>query len=202
MKGAIAMDSRKRMRHFLLAGGAIALLIIAGGASCKFGAPNYTLTVLLAAGVTGTPATGQYTYKELTQVSFTYTAVNTLCSVEAFLNSKIRYSGTGTITLFADGYKLTADIIDLRGTWNVALTKDGDTSPTYLFSIMMTGPDVLSGTFTDSRGYHGTWTGSSGALTLTYTDWVDFVLTGTVYSMSGSYTGNSTSGSWSASKSS
>jgi len=202
MKGAIAMDPRKRMRQVLWAGGTVALLILAGGASCKMGVPNYTLTVVLAEGVTGTPATGQYTYRELTQVSFSYTATNPLCSVEAFLNSKIRYNGSGSITLFADGYKLTADVIDLRGSWNVAMIKDGDTSATYSFSVMITGPNVLSGTFTDSRGFHGTWTGSSGALTLTYTDWFDFVLTGTVYNVSGTYTGNSTSGSWSAAKSS
>jgi hypothetical protein len=206
VKGAIAMDSRKTFRLPPLAAGAIALLLIAGGASCKFGTPSYTLTVIVPDTITGSPASGEYTYKELTSVNFSYTAVNPLYSVEVYLNGKLRYGYSGSIYLYGDGYTLAPDIIDDRGNWTITMMDTSATSATYTFTLTLSGPDVLSGTFTDSRGFHGTWTGASGTLLLTYTDWYDFVLTGTVYGLgagtSGSYVGNSTTGTWGAKKAS
>jgi hypothetical protein len=198
------MGPRIRFRLRRLAGWTLVLLVFAGGASCKFGSPNYTLTVVIPNNITGTPQSGVYTYKELTQVSFSYTAVNPAYSVEVLLNGKVRYGSSGTIVLYGDGYKLTADIIDIRGNWLITMTDVSATTPTYRFTLTLTGADVLSGAFTDSRGYHGTWTGSVGTLILTYADWYDFVLTGTVYGLgagtAGSYEGNSTTGTWTAQK--
>jgi hypothetical protein len=192
------------MRTLARVAAAAALTLIAAGASCKFGSPNYTLTVVVPPEITGTPVSGEYTYKELTQVSFSYTAVNSLYSVEVWLNSKVRYSSSGSIYLYGDGYKLTADIIDDRASWAITMVDTGATAATYTFAVTLSGATALGGTFTDSRGYHGTWTGESGTLILTYTDWYDFVLTGTVYGIgagtSGTFEGNSTTGSWTASK--
>ncbi|HYA48248.1 MAG TPA: hypothetical protein VEG35_01000 [Burkholderiales bacterium] len=200
------MDPRKMLRLPPLAAGAVALLLIAGGTSCKFTSPSYTLTVIVPDTITGSPASGQYTYKELTAVSFSYTAVDPLYSVEVYLNGKLRYSSSGSIYLYGDGYTLKPDIIDDRGNWTITMTDTSATVATYIFTVTLSGSDVLSGTFTDSRGYHGTWTGSSGTLLLTYTDWYDFVLTGTVYGLgagtAGSYVGNSTTGTWVAKKAS
>jgi hypothetical protein len=200
VKGAIAMDSRRKFRLPPLAAGAVILLLIAGGASCKFGSPSYTLTVIVPDTITGSPVSGEYTYKELTQISFSYTAVNPLYSVETYLNGKLRYSSSGSIYLYGNGYTLTPDIIDDRGNWTITMTDTSTASVVYTFTLTLSGADVLSGTFTDSRGFHGTWTGSSGTLLLTYTDWYDFVLTGTVYGLgagtTGSYVGNSTTGTW------
>lgn len=193
-----------RKRTLLPAAAAAVLILIAAGASCKFGSPNYTLTVVVPPEITGTPTSGEYIYKELSQVSFSYTAVNPLYSVEVWLNSKVRYSYSGSIYLYGDGYKLTADIIDDRASWAVTMVDTGATAATYTFTLTLSGASALGGTFTDSRGYHGTWTGVSGTLILTYTDWHDFVLTGTVYGIgagtSGTYEGNSTTGTWTASK--
>ncbi len=51
------------------------------------------------------------------------------------------------------------------------------------FLLTITGPDLLSGTFTDARGYHGTWTAQADVLTLAYWDWQFYVLNGTVYGL-------------------
>jgi hypothetical protein len=205
MKGATAiMDSRHAPRLPVLAAGALALLFIAAGAGCKFGSPDYTITVVIPPEITGTPTSGTYTYKELTQVGFSYSAVNPVYSVEVFLNNKIRYSNSGSVVLYGDGYQLTADIIDNRGNWQITMVDTTTATTAFEFTLTLTGPDVLSGTFTDSRGFHGTWAGSSGILILTYTDWYDYVLTNTVYGLgsatSGTYEGNSTTGTWTAKK--
>ena len=193
-----------RKRTLVPAAAAAALILIALAGSCKFGSPNYTLTVVIPPEITGTPTSGEYTYKELSQVSFSYTAVNTYYSVEVWLNSKIRYSYSGSIYLYGDGYKLTADIIDDRASWVITMVDTGATAATYTFTLTLSGANALGGTFTDSRGYQGTWTGVSGTLILTYTNWYDFVLTGTVYGLgagtSGTYEGNSTTGTWTAAK--
>jgi hypothetical protein len=200
VKGTIVMDLSKRISQLLPVGLAVAFLLFFGGTSCKMGAPDYTLTVVLADGVTGTPASGEYVYKELSVVSFSYTGTNTAWSIETHLNDKIRYSSSGSIVMYGDHYVLTANVIDIRGAWTVTMIKTGETTVTFTFTLTLTGADVLSGAFTDSRGYNGTWTASSGVLILTYTDWVDYVLTGTVYSMTGTYAGDSTTGTFSATK--
>jgi hypothetical protein len=197
------MDAKKRIKFLLLAGGAVALLIVVGGVSCKMGAPNYTITVVLADGVAGSPATGQYVFKELTTINFSYQGTNALHTVEVFLNDKYRYSASGAFVLYGDGYKLTANLIDLRGDWDVKMTQITPvTNPvvTYTFTITIAGPDLLNGTFSDTQGHHGTWKAESGILILTYTDWVDFVLSGGVYTPAGTYLGNSTSGTWTSTK--
>jgi len=204
VKGATLMDPRIRLQHRLLVAGTVILSYLAGGAACKFGSPNYTLTVIIPDTITGTPTNGVYTYKELTPVSFSYAAVNPAYSVEVFVNAKLRYGSSGTVVLYGDGYKLTADIIDIRGSWLITMTDVTATTPTFQFTVTLTGADVLSGTFTDSRGYHGAWTGSVGTLLLVYTDWYDYVLTGTVFGFgagtAGSYEGNSSTGTWTAKK--
>ena len=203
VKGVFVMDPRKRLGHLLVAGAAVALLAFLGGASCKMGIPNYTVTVALSEGVTGTPPTGEYVYKELTQVRFNYSGVDPLQTIEVFLNGRIRFEGTGMFILYGDGYAVTARKIDLRGDWKVNMLQ---ISPllnpvvTYTFTVTLTGADELSGAFTDSRGYNGTWTAKAGILILAYTDWMDFALGGGVYSVSGTYAGNSTTGSWNASR--
>ena len=198
------MNSRQTPRLPLLAAGVLALILVAAGAGCKFGSPDYTITVVIPPEITGTPLSGQYTYKELTQVSFSYAAVDPNYSVEVYLNNKVRYASSGTVVLYADGYQLTADIIDNRGNWLITMVDTITTKTAFEFTLTLTGPDVLSGTFTDSRGYHGTWTGSVGLLILTYSDWYDYVLTGTVFGLgagtSGTYEGNSTTGTWTAKK--
>jgi len=198
------MNREMRGNRYRFPVGAVVVLALLVAGSCKWGTPNYTLTVVLGPGVTGTPEAGKHVYKELTTVTLNYTSVNTLETVEAFLNTTIRKAGTGSLVIYADGYQLTADVIDVRASYKVTMTfTDTNITAPDPFIITLTGPDRLSGTFTDQRGYHGTWTGSSNNLVLAYWDWSFYVLSVTVFNMgysAGTFTGGGQSGTWTAVK--
>lgn len=187
--------------------GAVALLALLVSGSCKLGSPDYTLDVVIEAGVTGTPEAGKHTYKELTTVTLNYTAVDPLETVEVILNGKLRYQGTGSsLIMYGDGYELKASLVDVRGSYKVTLvyTDTSITAPDP-FIITLTGASRLSGAFTDERGsgYHGTWTANSNALILAYWDWDFYVLSMTVFNLgysSGTFTGAGQSGTWTAVK--
>jgi len=196
------MNREMRGKRSGFPAGAVAVLALLVSGSCKWGTPNYTLNVVLGPGVTGTPEAGKHVYKELTTITLNYTSVNTLETVEAFLNTTVRKAGNGSFVLYADGYQLTADVIDVRASYKVtmAFTDTTITAPDP-FIITLTGPDRLAGTFTDERGYHGTWTGSSNNLVLAYWDWSFYVLSVTVFNMgysTGTFTGGGQSGTWTA----
>lgn len=195
-------EMRRKRRGFPVGAAVVVALLVSG--SCKWGTPDYTLTVTLGPGIVGTPAAGKHVYKEMTTVVLNYSSSNTLETVEAFLNTTIREPGTGSFVMYADGYQLTADVIDVRTSYKVtmAYTDTTITAPDP-FIITLTGPDRLSGTFTDTRGYHGTWTGSSNNLVLAYWDWSFYVLSVTVFNMghsAGTFNGGGQSGVWTAIK--
>jgi hypothetical protein len=198
------MEERKKggRAAFWLAAASLAVFLLS--ASCDWGVPNYHLTVSLESGVTGTPESGTYVYKDISVVEFSYSGVNPLHTVEVYLNDKIRSEGSGSIMMYGDGYRLQARLIDVRGVWKVTLTyADPNVTDPDPFLLTLSGPDLLAGTFTDSRGYHGSWTAESGALTLAYWDWSFYLLTGTVYGLgadSGTFTGDGLDGTWKAEK--
>ncbi len=198
------MDVQTRGRGIALRAGALALLAFFLSVSCNTGVPSYTVTVTQGLGVTGTPPTGQYNYKEMTQVIFNFSGVNALDTVEAMLNDKIRYGGIGSFILFGDGYTLKANLIDVRGSYRVVMnyTDVGVTAPDP-FVVTLTGADRFSGTFTDGRGYHGTWTAQSDQLQLAYWDWDFYILNSTVFNLghgSGTFSGGGRAGTWTAVK--
>ncbi len=161
---------------------------------------NYTLTVIVDEGVTGTPESGKYTYKELSTVEYSYTPINPLHTVEVLINDKYRKPAQDSIVLYGDEYVLRAKIMDVRGTWKIKMTKSDSTSVDFEFTVTLTGNDVISGIFTDSRGYRGTWDTSyaytGNIITLRYADWKDYILTGTYFDMKGNFMGEGTTGSW------
>jgi hypothetical protein len=163
---------------------------------------NYTLTVIVDEGITGTPEPGKYVYKELSTVEYSYTPINPLYTVEVLINDKYRKSAQDSIVLYGDEYVLRARIMDVRGKWKIKMTKSDSTSVDFEFTVNLKGNDVLSGIFEDSRGYHGTWDTSysytGNIITLTYADWMDYVLTGTYFDMKGNFTGEGKTGSWSS----
>jgi hypothetical protein len=198
------MKAQRRGEAIKLPAGAFALLAVLLIGSCKMGAPDYTLTVVLADGVIGTPAPGQYEYKELTQVTFSYTGADPLETVEVFLNDKLRYEGGAFFVMYGDGYTLNASLVDIRASYKITLTYGDSSAPAVdPFIITLTGANRLTGPFTDDRGKHGTWTAQSNVLALAYWDWEFYVLSGTVYGMgysSGTFTGGGYSGTWTAVK--
>ncbi|MFH1945517.1 MAG: hypothetical protein ABIK95_07825 [Acidobacteriota bacterium] len=165
---------------------------------CNFGIPDFTIIVRVEAGVEGTPQSGQYEYTELSKITYDYTPLNPSHAVEVYVNAT-RHAASGTLTVF-NSYTITAQLVDLRGTWSVSMLKTGSSTADFEFTITISGPDVMGGTFSDSRGYNGIWTAADDVVTFTYTDWIDYVLTGDHSNMSGSFQGEGNSGSWSAKK--
>ncbi len=200
------MNRERHGKRGVLPVGAFVLLAFLATASCKWGVPSYTLNVSLPESVTGTPEAGEHVYKELTTITLNYSASTEYPfeSVECWLNGDTRKSPEGSFVLYGDGYTLTANLIDIRGSYEVTLTyADGSVTAPDPFIITLTGNDRLSGTFTDARGYHGTWTALSGTVTLSYWDWGFYLMTADVYDMgysSGDFTGEGFSGTWLAEK--
>ena len=172
----------------------LAILMVLG--SCDFGTPDYKLNVTLEEGVTGTPQPGEHLYKDLSEVSYEYIAIDPIHTVEVFLNT-IRQTYTGTFTMYTD-VNLTARLVDIRGQWQVVM-QQVDPSETFEFDITIDGAGLSNGTFSDSRGYHGFWTAENGAVTITFSDWSSYVLRGSVYEMSGTFLENGEDkGGWQA----
>lgn len=191
---------RKKLCNRILLPGFIFFAIIF--TSCK--PLNYTLTVVVEEGVTGTPESGKYIYKELSTIEYSYTPLNPLHTVEVLINDNYRKSAQDSIVLYGDGYVLRAKIMDVRGSWKIKMTKSDSTSVDFEFTVTLAGNDVISGTFTDDRGYHGTWDTSyaynGNIITLTYADWKDYILTGTYFDMKGNFIGEGRTGTWSSEK--
>ena len=201
LKGAYDMDlginTISNKRRWAWAG----LAALAWLSGCGV-APDFVLNVSLGEGVTGTPEAGRHVFKEFTTVTFDYKPQNAQETVEALLNNRIRSEGSGSIIMYGDSYSLDVRVIDIRGVWKMTLSYgDGSVAAPEPFRITISGPDKVSGVFTDERGYNGTWTAASNSLWLVYYDWEFYVLRGTVFGMGnqpGSFTGEGLSGSWTA----
>ncbi|HSQ34682.1 MAG TPA: hypothetical protein VLQ89_01705 [Candidatus Binatia bacterium] len=173
-----------------------ACILIAPLLSCSFfGIPDYELTVTVKDGVQGTPGSGKHSYKDLTTVEYDYNAVNYLHTVEVVYEGG-RYEEDGSFIVYTNS-TLEARLVDIRATWTLTINDDNNVAivtPEITFS----GADVLSGTFSDNRGLNGTWDGTSNKITITYADWENFVLSGTVFGMNGIWLNGEAIGSWSA----
>jgi len=161
------------------------LVIILVLGSCDFGTPDYRLNVIIEEGVTGTPQAGEEFHKDLSEISYEYTGIDPIHTVEVFLNN-IRQTYTGKFAMYTD-VTLIARLVDIRGRWSMEMQQT-DPSETFTFEITFDGASLTNGTFSDSRGNHGGWTAESGVITITYPDWNFFVLTGAVFNMSGIFT--------------
>lgn len=174
----------------------IAVVLLIGG--CKdFGVPDYELKILVGEGVQGTPLTGTYTHQELTIVEYNYEAINSDHTVEVLINGLRLNSSAGTLTLFTNT-ELEVRVLDIRGAWNYQLTIDDSTDEPMEFVITFTGNNLLSGSFTDDRGYRGSWNVTGTEITITYANWNDYILTGSIASMSGAWVGAGETGTWTA----
>ncbi len=187
----------KKIKKIAVYGGFVQILVILLVlGSCDFGTPDYRLNVIIEEGVTGTPQAGEYMHKDLSEISYEYTGIDPIHTVEVFLND-IRQTYTGTFAMYTD-VTLLARLVDIRGKWSMEMQQT-DPSETFEFEMTLDGTSLTSGTFSDSRGYHGYWTGESGVVTITYTDWNFFVLTGAVFNMSGTFAvGEDEKGAWAA----
>ncbi|MEN8222046.1 MAG: hypothetical protein ABFR36_02200 [Acidobacteriota bacterium] len=178
---------------------AVVLIILSFSFSgCNgFGSPEYTLNVILEDGCTGTPEAGTYIINELEQIEYEYFPPSENIVIEVLVNEG-SHSDIGSFTMY-NNVTLTVRINDIRGNWLFTYFKEDSTEPE--MTISFAGDTPFAGTFTDSRGYSGTWTVVGDDFTMTYSDWADYVFTGFISSMSGSYIGEGVSLGWKASRS-
>jgi hypothetical protein len=164
--------------------------------SCSFfGVPSYELTVTIKDGVLGTPENGQNSYKDLTTVEYAYTAANYLHTVEVVYEGA-RLVAEGSFILYKNS-ALEARLVDIRAAWAFTLSNSDGTSFATA-DVTFSGADILSGIFSDSRGLAGTWDGASNKITMTYNNWETYILTGTLFDMSGIWNNGALTGTWSA----
>lgn len=174
------------------------VLLISAMASCDWGIPDYTVTVITREGLTGAPEAGVYEHREGTTVNYDYIPENPLHTVEVFINES-RKTASGTITVWTS-FTMTAQLVDIRGTWQMQMRWSASSEVNFDFNITFSGADLTSGTFSDDQGYQGLWTAEDGSITITYTNWRDYVLIGSVFGMNGTFTGAGSDGAWSATR--
>jgi len=166
--------------------------------SCKgFGIPDWTLEITFEEGVSGTPTPGVYSYEELASIDYSYYPIDDQHRVEVLVNN-IRWPAAGKIILYTN-IKIVVRLFDIRGTWDFTLD-DNDSDDKMEFSIGFFGENVLSGRFSDSQGHSGTWNINGNNLKITYTNWLNYVLTGEISTMKGNWTGDGKTGTWSATR--
>lgn len=179
----------------------VSVLIVLSLGSCKdFGIPDYKLTIVVGNGVSGTPTTGVTTHKELDTINYEYAADDTQYQVEVFVNGSVSLSA-GEWVMYTD-LDVVAQIFDIRDTWDFTLAATSDSTVAEReFTVTFTGNSLLSGDFTDSNGHYGTWVIDDADLTMTYSNWLDYTLTSdSVTLMDGTWSGEDTSSTWSASR--
>jgi len=192
------MKSEKRSLPALCRVALCAFVLILPLASCSFfGPPDYELSVAVEPGVQGTPAVGEYVYPELEEVAYKYTPLDAKHTVVVLLDGS-GSAAEGTVTIYKS-ITLVARLFDVRGTWKVTYYL-ADTTAGTTFDITFSGADLLAGSFSDSNGKHGTWDAASGTLNFNFSDWESYKFTGTLTTMSGTWTNGTATGTWSSSK--
>lgn len=192
------MKSEKRSWPALCRASLCAFILILPLAGCGFfGAPDYTLSVTVEAGVQGTPAGGEYVYPDLQEVAYKYTPLNSKHTVVVLLDGG-NSAAEGTLTIFKST-TLVARLFDVRWKWKVTYYAIDSTVPAS-FDITFSGPDLLAGTFSESNDRNGTWDAADGKITFTFSDWEKYKFTGTLSTMSGAWTNGTATGTWSAAK--
>ena len=167
---------------------------------CKdFGVPDYQLSITVDGGVQGTPTGGVYSHKELTVIEYNYSAVDDQYTVELLVNGS-RWAAEGSFVMYTN-LEVVARIIDIRGTWDFTLRPEtGSNEEDREIAITFSSQGLLSGNFSDDQGHSGTWNISGAVITITYSDWFDYVLTGFITSFSGDWSGEGNTGTWTAAR--
>jgi hypothetical protein len=180
---------------FLILSGSVLIFLIQ---SCTTSGETsqFVLTVNVAAGVSGTPASGTYNYGENDVVSYNYTLQSGYTNLTVLLDG-VAVGAAGTVNMNANRtLVVSAEQVDIRGMWSGLFYWTG--SSTY-FEVTFTG-GILSG---DTEGLFD-WTPGYGHGHYTVNgDQVDFTLdyyicsTGEGMSCTGILTDNNhMSGTW------
>ena len=186
----------KNLKNIILLTIALILISFSFNGCNGFGSPEFTLNVILEDGCTGTPEAGTYTMNELDTIEYEYFPAEENVQIEVFMNSSYRGS-SGTLIMY-NNVTMIVRIIDVRDDWEFSYYIE-DSSKVEM-TITFAGDTPFAGTFSDSRGYSGTWTVESDSFVMTYDDWADYVFTGSVTSMSGDYIGEGIQLGWTAAR--
>jgi len=186
-------EMKKRMK-IVLPVAVLTLLLISFGGCKNFGSPDYTLTVVIEDGCTGTPEAGTYTLDELEEIEFEYLPPEEDIVIEVLINDSL-YGESGSFIMY-NNITLIVRILDIRGNWLLSYTRENDNDKE--ITVTFSGDTPFGGTFTDSDGHNGIWTVESDDLTMTYSDWADYVFTGSISSMTGNYIGEGVQLIWTA----
>jgi hypothetical protein len=171
------------------------VLLAAFQSSCGWKTTEFTLTVIVGEGITGVPESGTYLYQEFDEIEYRYEFDDQVSiQPEMFLNKNRNLVLEGILVMYCDT-TLTIEQIDIRKDWKMVMSEEDLDDVDWV--ITFSGADLRSGTFSDDRGYIGTWevTGSND-LTVSYDDWGDYTFSGTLSSLAGNWQGEGRSGSW------
>lgn len=155
---------------------------------------NYTLTVTLGNGVTGTPAAGSSTHSENETVNYNYTAQTGFGNLAVTLDGA-PVASSGTVAMNANHTLDATAIIDIRGTWTGLAENTSGGGPSNYFLEGTFSGGVLSGTVRgriEGLGYaNGTYTVNGNQLTFTLN------YSGIILTCTGTFTNaNYVSGEW------
>jgi hypothetical protein len=132
------------------------------------GTGEYSLTVLMEEGATGTPEKGYYYYNAGDQVDYNFSLLEGYRNLSVRLDS-VEIPASGTLTITSNHvFSVYTDIqYDIRGSWT--LTEGYSDSSAFSVTLTFSG-DLTSGTVTDSDGGTGTYTvdGNDVSFTINY----------------------------------
>ena len=166
---------------------------------CKdFGIPEYKFIVIHGEGIGGLPAAGTYSYKELASINYDYIFIDDPERYPGvFVNDvSASYASAGTIIMYRDIEIFVGDV-DIQGSWDLIFTDDNGNATES--TIVFTSNAPLEGTFTDTRGYEGTWKNTSNKLFMSFTDWNGHIFEGGIspkYQTGNSFLNDNLNGSW------
>lgn len=126
---------------------------------------QYTLTVSLAAGVTGTPAAGSYPYTQGTKVNYSYALAEGYANLAVTVDGD-EAAGKGTITMSED-ITLAASAVkkyNIQGPWT--MTEAYNDGSSFAVTVTFSG-SYTAGTVSDSQGGSGTYDYSDATLDFT-----------------------------------
>lgn len=187
-------EEMKNLMKIVLPVAILTMLLISFGGCKNFGSPDYTLNVVIEDGCTGTPEAGTYVLNELDEIEYEFFPPQEDIVIEVLVN-EASYGESGSFIMY-NNVTLTVRILDIRGDWVFTYSTENENDQQ--FTVTFSGDSPWGGTFSDSNGHNGVWTVDSDDLTMTYTDWEDYVFTGAISSMTGNYNGEGVQLYWSA----
>ena len=170
-------------------------LIFYPGCKTTEEAAQYTLTVSVGEGVTGTPATGTYSHSENDVVYYSYSSQPKFGNLTVTLNST-GASTTGSITMNSNHTLTATAIIDVRGDKWTGLAQNDDEPGINYYSEFTFSGGISSGTATGyietlGSNLQGPWTFDGSELAISLGLGVDTL------TMRGTFTDeNHLSGTW------